>query len=214
MATITGTNRNETISGTAGDDLIDARGGNDTVNALRGTDQVRGGTGNDSIFGGTGVDGLDGEEDGDYVQGGANNDELFGGFGADVDRLRGGVGGDDEFFYSTSGVGHDRILDFGEGGNTLAEPRADPGTTGDFVSLIDVTTEQIRALYGEEITDADPGVSFIDANEGLPGVNDMVIDFSVGPTPPFGDGVLTLVDTFNVLGPGGLDVGTDIIGSA
>jgi Ca2+-binding RTX toxin-like protein len=49
MATITGTNSDDTIFGTAGNDIIDAGAGNDNINAGTGADTIDGGAGNDYL---------------------------------------------------------------------------------------------------------------------------------------------------------------------
>lgn len=79
VATILGTEGNDTILGTAGPDVIHGLGGNDTVYGLGGNDVLCGGTGNDVIKGEAGRDTL---------LGGPGKDRLYGGGGRD--RLRGG----------------------------------------------------------------------------------------------------------------------------
>lgn len=56
MATINGTNGNDTRNGTAGADLISGLAGNDVLNGLGGNDTLRGGFGNDRLDGGIGTD--------------------------------------------------------------------------------------------------------------------------------------------------------------
>jgi Ca2+-binding RTX toxin-like protein len=91
MATISGTNADETISGGAGDDTID--GGN-------GADVLYGGAGNDLIDGSAGNAGSYNQPPG--------NDTLIGGTGDDT--LRGG-GGNDVYVFN-AGDGHDTIRDY------------------------------------------------------------------------------------------------------
>jgi dienelactone hydrolase len=61
LATIVGTNGNDTIVGTAGDDVIAGLRGNDTISGLGGNDRICGGDGADRINGGFGADILSGE---------------------------------------------------------------------------------------------------------------------------------------------------------
>ena len=56
MATINGTNNNETLLGTNGDDTLYGLAGNDTLFGLEGNDTLDGGTGIDSLSGGLGDD--------------------------------------------------------------------------------------------------------------------------------------------------------------
>jgi FG-GAP repeat/RTX calcium-binding nonapeptide repeat (4 copies) len=83
LATILGTEGNDTILGTAGPDVIHGLGGNDTIDGLGGNDMLCGGTGNDVIKGGAGRN---------MLLGGPGNDRLYGEGGGD--RLRGEAGDD------------------------------------------------------------------------------------------------------------------------
>ncbi len=60
MATLNGTNGNETIDGTANSDTINGLGGNDTLIGEGGNDILNGGDGNDILTGGPGTDTLTG----------------------------------------------------------------------------------------------------------------------------------------------------------
>lgn len=192
MAVINGNNAANRLNGTQQADTIHGNGGDDIIRALNGNDSVFGDADNDGIGGGSGNDFLNGGTGRDFAQGGPNNDVLFGGVDNRIDNLRGGNGGSDEFWYSTTGSGDDSILDFGEQGRT----------PNDFVNLINVTDQQIGAAYGTNINAGDAGVT----NAG----GDLLIDFgAVG----LGTGTLSLVDGFTTLGAGGLVVGDDIIGS-
>jgi Ca2+-binding RTX toxin-like protein len=83
MATINGTNGNNTLIGT---------NGNDIINGLAGNDRLFGRRGNDILIGGTGRDALFGEAGNDSLGGGTGNDLLNGGLGADF--MSGGAGND------------------------------------------------------------------------------------------------------------------------
>lgn len=75
VATITGTELDDTLSGTPGPDVINGLGGDDEISGKRGNDRVCGGVGNDTLGGGRGADRLDGGED---------TDECIGGIGPDT----------------------------------------------------------------------------------------------------------------------------------
>src|SRR4051812_30216966 len=74
MATLNGTEGNDSLSGTDSADSISGFGGNDFVAAGNGADTVVGGSGNDTVYG----DGGD-----DWLEGGTGNDSLSGGSGQD-----------------------------------------------------------------------------------------------------------------------------------
>ena len=88
LATILGTEGNDTILGTAGPDVIHGLEGNDTIDGLGSNDVLCGGTGNDVIKGGAGRDTLLGGPDKDRLYGGGGPDCLRGEAGDD--RLNGG----------------------------------------------------------------------------------------------------------------------------
>lgn len=101
VATIFGTDGNDTIMGTAGsdiiagkegDDLIYGRGGNDLICGDAGNDTIFGGNEDDQLFGGSGSDALFGEAGNDRLFGESGRDVLYGGLG--LDRLAGGAGDD------------------------------------------------------------------------------------------------------------------------
>jgi Ca2+-binding RTX toxin-like protein len=131
MATITGTNGNNTLLGTSRADTIRGLGGNDRVYANPGDDTIYGGNGgdglygqagNDRIFGEAGVDALIGADGNDFLFGGTGNDYLDGNVGdntlygnedndvlrssSGVDFMDGGTGSDDLY----SGPGNDTII--------------------------------------------------------------------------------------------------------
>lgn len=136
VATIVGTESDDTIAGTDGDDVIVALGGND---------RVEGGAGNDIICGGDGDDRLDGGADDDRIFGGEGDDGVYGGGGVDVlhgddgdDWVRGGEGDDT----ANGGAGDDHVK--GEDGDDRLE-----GNQGD--DFLD---------GGEDIDDVDGGAGF------------------------------------------------------
>lgn len=60
MATITGSNGNDTLTGTPGDDVIQGFDGDDLISGEGGDDLIYGGSGNDTIFGDAGAGGAEG----------------------------------------------------------------------------------------------------------------------------------------------------------
>lgn len=68
MATMTGSNGDDSLTGTVG---------NDTINSGNGDDSVDGGSGNDSLNGGAGSDTLDGGSGSDQLNGGSGSDTLI-----------------------------------------------------------------------------------------------------------------------------------------
>src|SRR4051795_6931601 len=74
MATLNGTEGNDSLSGTDSADSISGFGGNDFLAGGNGVDTVVGGSGNDTVYG----DGGD-----DWLEGGTGNDSLSGGSGQD-----------------------------------------------------------------------------------------------------------------------------------
>jgi Ca2+-binding RTX toxin-like protein len=130
MATITGTNGNNTLTGTSRADTINALAGDDRVYANGGNDTVRGGTGNDGLYGQGGNDSIFGEDGIDALIGAAGDDQLFAGLGDDW--LDGGLGRDRIFGNQGQDVlrgGGDRdVLDGGPGNDNLHG-----GTDGDFL---------------------------------------------------------------------------------
>src|SRR2546428_4087755 len=99
MATINGTEGNDSIVGTADADVINGLGGNDNIQAGDGSDTVIGGAGNDTISGNGGVD---------WVEGGAGNDEV-----------RGGPGQDSIAFHEYQAQNADLLTDFDAGWDNL-----------------------------------------------------------------------------------------------
>ncbi len=92
MATINGTEGNDTLIGGNPPDTISGFGGDDLLAGNGGNDLISGGEGNDTAYGGTGRDEIYGDNGDDLLDGGSNNDELYGGAGQDT--LIGGSSGD------------------------------------------------------------------------------------------------------------------------
>jgi hypothetical protein len=137
VATIVGTDGDDTIMGTPGPDVIDGAGGNDTIDGLGGDDRICGGAGNDTLEGAEGDDAIFGESGGDVLAGGLGNDAIQGGAGTDQvgggegnDNLSGDAGNDT----LTGGVGDDRLRG-GAGDDTLqggdGNDRLDGGPAAD-----------------------------------------------------------------------------------
>lgn len=148
MATITGTNGNDTRRGTKAADVISGRGGDDTLDGRGGADQLDGGPGNDTVVycsapSAVVVDLLTGRaEDGfgsvdtllsiGHAEGSPHADTLTG--NDNVNHLR-GRGGDDQLF----GLGGDDILEGGPGSDRL-----DGGPGSDMASYRDAGPEGVR----------------------------------------------------------------------
>ena len=133
MATLNGTQGNDSLSGTTAADTINGFAGNDFIAGNSGDDSVAGGTGNDTIFGDGGNDWIEGGAGNDSLSGSGGQDDLvfreFGAANADVvasfatawDRIQldvaafSAIGADGRFaagdvrFYSAPGAtgGHD-----------------------------------------------------------------------------------------------------------
>ncbi len=81
-----------TVFGTDGDDTMRGGSNDDTLAGLDGNDQISGRSGQDTLFGGDGDDRVDGGHGDDQIFGGDGNDTLNGGGGQD--RIFGGDGND------------------------------------------------------------------------------------------------------------------------
>jgi RTX calcium-binding nonapeptide repeat (4 copies) len=112
VATITGTNEDDSLTGTPGDDVIVGLAGNDVIDGRGGNDTICGGPGADTLLGGNGDDVLLGDDGDDVLLGGAGSDNLSGGNGRD--SLFGGPGDD-----SLQGDAGDDVLDGGDGTDQL-----------------------------------------------------------------------------------------------
>jgi Ca2+-binding RTX toxin-like protein len=84
VATLVGTDGNETLVGTPDADVIAALGGKDIVQGLAGDDRICGGEAKDTLKGGGGNDRLKGGASSDTLKGGGGNDKCVGGPGGDA----------------------------------------------------------------------------------------------------------------------------------
>jgi Ca2+-binding RTX toxin-like protein len=168
MATITGTNGNNTLTGTSRADVIRGLGGNDRVYANPGDDTIYGGTGNDglysqagndTVFGESGVDALFGNEGNDRLFGGTGNDWLDGGVGdntilgnegndvlrssSGVDFMDGGTGTDNLF----SGAGNDTIIHSASGPAAESNDSYD-GSEGQDLLMVNAIGSTVAGSFG------------------------------------------------------------------
>jgi len=130
LATIIGTEGNDTLTGTPLADVIVGLGGHDRIEGLAGDDIICGGDGNDRIlgnlghdviFGGAGRDRLFGLKGRDAIFGGDHGDIIYGGDHRDVlmgqrghDTINGRLGGD-----LLLGGPHDDTLNGDEGADVV-----------------------------------------------------------------------------------------------
>jgi RTX calcium-binding nonapeptide repeat (4 copies) len=84
VATIVGTDGNDSLTGSQGPDVIVGLGGNDEVSGLAGNDTICGGDGNDTLNGNRGKDHLLGDKGNDQLNGGKGPDICKGGKGSDT----------------------------------------------------------------------------------------------------------------------------------
>lgn len=77
VATITGTELDDTLIGTPGPDVINGLGGDDEIFGRGGNDRMCGGAGNDTLIGARGADRMDGGEDTDECNGGIGPDTAI-----------------------------------------------------------------------------------------------------------------------------------------
>ena len=188
MATITGTNGNDTLRGTEEAEVISGRGGDDTLDGRGGADRLDGGPGNDTVTyrsapSAVVVDLSTGRaEDGfgsvdtlvsiGHVEGSSHADTLTG--NDNVNHLR-GRGGDDQLF----GLGGDDVLEGGAGSDRL-----DGGPGSDMASYRNAGPEGVlvRLSFDNEGT----------ADDGQGGQDTLVsignIEGSAGPDHLSGNG--------------------------
>lgn len=123
MATINGTDGDDTLNAGQAGDVLNGLDGNDTLTGGDNGDTLFGGNGEDSAFGGNGQDVLDGAAGDDLLDGGGSNDTIFGGEGRDDifgggsdDALFGGAGDD-----TIDGGGAQDVIDGGDGNDVLID---------------------------------------------------------------------------------------------
>lgn len=172
-----GTGNRDFVSGHGGNDVISTLGQQDTILAGDGDDTVNSGDGRDFVLGGAGADSIHGDDGQDTLLGGAGNDSIRGGDGADViggdagdDELRGGAGSDT--FVFSDDFGHDLIIGFSIGTDTLEIPAGINGSAvaapGDLLALIsaDGFGNAVITLGGDTITLQGLTVGDVTANIG------------------------------------------------
>ncbi|QYK41758.1 MAG: hypothetical protein KF887_01020 [Paracoccaceae bacterium] len=127
--------------------------GNDRVTGSGIANEIRTGAGNDAAYGGNGDDTLFGEGGDDLLRGGNGADMLLGGAGDDTLRGDGGAdtlvgeGGNDElrggpdadWFVFLPDMGHDRVVDFEPGVDSIVLSRALWSST--------LTAEQVMTAF-------------------------------------------------------------------
>lgn len=167
MATISGTNSNDSITGTSSNDTINSGAGNDTINSGAGNDTINAGSGDDTVYAGSGNDNVDGGSGNDFIDGGSGNDELEGGSGNDT--LLGGSGNDE----LEGGSGND-LLYGGTGNDVLEGGSGDDQLYGEDGNDILIGGDGNDALYGNNGNDILIGGSGNDTLSGGAG-NDILI---------------------------------------
>jgi Ca2+-binding RTX toxin-like protein len=175
MATINGTEGNDTLSGTSEGDLITAGAGNDRVNGALGDDTVQGGLGRDSLYGDGGNDWLEGGAEADTLVGDSGNDTIYGGEGNDGafgggndDRMYGGDG-DDSFY----GDGGNDLIDGGTGNDRLT------GGTGNDTLVGGDGNDTLDGGAGDDVVIVAPGQG-IDTFAGGTGIDTVEIALTAG----------------------------------
>src|SRR5258708_38449251 len=107
MATLNGTEGNDSITGTTAADTISGLGGSDFLAGNSGDDSVVGGAGNDTVYGDAGNDWIEGGAGNDFVSGGGGQDDIvFREFGAaNADTVGSFDGGWDRIQLDAAGFG-------------------------------------------------------------------------------------------------------------
>ena len=155
VATIVGTDGNDTLTGTSGADVIVGLEGNDTIIGLEGNDTICGNEGADDISGGYGEDYIDAGTGHDEVRGNQDDDVLIGNRGDDFlhggqndDTIEGGSGDDD----IVGGSGHDTISGNDGDDFILGNAGADTlnGNLGDDVIRGGSAADVIDGGYGDD----------------------------------------------------------------
>jgi hypothetical protein len=146
---------NDRLFGRTGNDQLNGNEGNDKLYGQSGADLLHGDDGDDRLFGQIGADILHGDAGNDYLVGGADNDILLGGLGDD--RLVGEAGADT---FKMDGLGHDTILDFQAGEDTI-------DLSSLLVRLMPLAppTANVEIAAREAVADEFQVNSFTDANQ-------------------------------------------------
>lgn len=122
---IVATDLSDSLIGNASDNLFTTRAGSDFVAGNSGNDIINGNHGNDSLHGGQGDDWVDGGNGVDWISAGYGNDRIKTGAGNDF------VNYDLSLTFSSSDQsydrGHDVVLDFQQGLDTLHADLVDGG---------------------------------------------------------------------------------------
>ena len=175
MATMHGSDGDDTIKGGSGDDTIDGGAGDDTIKGDSGDDTITGGAGDDTIDGGEGDDTINAGSGDDVIRGGAGDDTIKGGSGDDT--ITGGAGDDtltgdsgaDTFVFGP-GHGHDRITDFTDGEDVIDLSQISGVTGFDDLTITqdgDDTVIDLSAHDGGTIRLENFDVDDLDANDFL-----------------------------------------------
>jgi Ca2+-binding RTX toxin-like protein len=144
IATIVGTQGDDTLVGSPQRDVIQALGGEDEIASLGGDDLVCAGPGVDDVSGGRGDDELLGENGVDDLSGGAGDDVISGGRG--VDELSGNTGDDD----LSGQAGADEVS----------------GGSGDDEVAGNAGADQLSAGSGDDIVTANSGDDVLSGQSG------------------------------------------------
>ena len=146
MATINGTNGNDSLTGGSYADSLTGYDGNDTLTGNGGSDTLNGGTGDDSLSGGAGYDLLYGGAGADTLVAGDGYNTVYGGAGNDVwlggDSVAAGTDavyledGDDLAYVGWFYSGAPDTLDGGTGNDTLSMQSV-PGSVNLGITLND-----------------------------------------------------------------------------
>lgn len=135
LASINGTDNNDTIDGSNGADIIIGGAGHDEINGRGGDDLIEGGDeldefSGDHIYGGPGSDTINAGAGNDVLSGGTGNDVLNGGDGNDTLLLEGNNGNDT----LNGGAGNDVITLWAYDENRALNIQVNGGTGDDVIN--------------------------------------------------------------------------------
>ena len=154
VATIVGTDGDDTLIGTGQTDVIAGLDGNDTIRGLDGNDFICGGDGNDLLLGGVGHDLLSGGAGRDVLRGELGRDILLG--EGDRDWLNGGSGAD----LLDGGLRGDRIVG-GASHDILI------GSTGQDRMFGGPGNDDLRGNAGDDRLVGDAGIDSLNGGGGI-----------------------------------------------